>query len=176
MIHHVLFWHHVMLLCPPLTVSHSENVLRIDEGEASKLCLIQVHDKQFICWRHFRLLAGKLSIKVAYILSGFLKLAKNIVNIAWRVLVTFNTKNWKQWLKRERHKKKLDKAIKRYKLQVNIFKQPYIIDMPFWLIYFKLWIKYWKCIIFEYIPSKFKDFKRLSQTCEQFYRSDIKIK
>ena len=47
--------------------------LRVEEGEASKLILIQVHHEQLVGGGEVGALAGELSVKVGNILSVFLK-------------------------------------------------------------------------------------------------------
>ena len=54
------------------TKLHSNNKLWVDIGEAKELCLVQIHDEQFVCRSQLGSFRCELAVKVADIFSAFL--------------------------------------------------------------------------------------------------------
>jgi len=57
----------------PEVTSDGDDELGVDVWEAGELCLVEVHDKQFVGRRQLGRLARKLPVKVAHVLDGFLQ-------------------------------------------------------------------------------------------------------
>jgi hypothetical protein len=49
------------------------NKLRVEEGKASELILIEVHHEQLVSWGEVCALAGELPVKVGHVLPVFLE-------------------------------------------------------------------------------------------------------
>ena len=58
---------------------YRHNELWVNKWKACELCLVQVHDKQFVSWCHFGRFTGEFSVEIAYIFPAFLKKNKNTV-------------------------------------------------------------------------------------------------
>jgi len=74
-----------------MSVSYSKDVLGVDKREASKFCLIKVHDEEFICWCQLGCLAGELTIEIANILSRFLEDIIETSTLNFRYVRHFHT-------------------------------------------------------------------------------------
>ena len=64
--------------------------LRIEEGEAGELVLVEVHHEQLVSGREVHSLAGELAVKVGHVFAMSLQQIKVLENFYYLTLLTYN--------------------------------------------------------------------------------------